>query len=141
MAYVATMGCSSCATIAIGGFKGSQIEINDSYKQSGTVPLSDGYTPAEFYSKILYPTEQKLGRSKDLPFQKLMEDIDKTSLKNKFTILTINQSQFFSKDKYWDKEFKRWGFALVHKTGNTIGETNYIYVRAPLSEQILEEEK
>jgi len=141
MSHVATMGCSSCATIAIGGFKSGQIEANETYKQTGTIPTSTGYTPGQFYSSVLFPTAQELGKSKDLPFENLMQEIAKTSLKTKFTIITINRDQYFAKDKYWHNEFKRWGFALVHKTGNNIGSTNYIYVRAPLSEEILEEEK
>ena len=134
MSYVATMGTSSCATIAIGGFKDGQHALNEAYKANPTtfVPPSVGYSVEQFYSKVLYPTAQELGRSHDLPLEKMMQGIDACDLKGKFIIATFNQTQWLAKDGYWAKELRRHGFKLVTKTNNDIGSMNYIYIRAPL---------
>jgi hypothetical protein len=137
MAHVATLGLSSCATIAIGGFKGPSIKANEDYKANPkdfVVASVDGQQPTieDFYSKILYPTRQDLGRTVDMPFELLMTKIKGSRLETKLTLIAINGNQFAEQDNYWPKEFKRHGFRLWIKTGNAIGSTNYIYCRAPL---------
>lgn len=141
MPHVATMGTSSCATISIGGFKtGDTIAQNEAYKADKTVPKTTGMTVKEFYSKVLYPTSQPLGKSCDLPFTKLMEDIEESSLKTKLVMATLNQYQYNGNDRYWHNELKSWGFVLVAKTKNTIGSVNYVYMRNPNAVEIEEGE-
>ena len=90
-----------------------------------------GLSAAAFYSDVLYPTSQPLGRSYEMPFERVMEEITASPLNSKFVILTINASQYRGNDNYWPNEFNRWGFQLTTKTKNSIGDVNYIYTRNP----------
>jgi len=143
MSYAATMGTSSCATIAVGGFKAGQMELNEAYKanKKSFVCPKDGYSVDEFSSNIIYPTSQPLGRTFDMPFEKLMEDLADSALSSKFVIATINKSQWLAKDNYWGKELRRWGFKLTFKCNNSIGMMNYIYTRNPNGVEIGEGEE
>lgn len=132
MSFIATMGTNSCATIAIGGFKSGQMEANEKYKadpKSYEEPKDEGLSVDQFYSQILYPITQPLGRTRDLPFEYLMKRLAKTSMADKFTIATLNIDQYDNKDGYWANELKRWGFKLIDKTKNNIGSMCYIFVR------------
>ena len=134
MTHVATMGTSSCATIAIGGFKGEvAMAINEAYKDTKEITTDTNrsdYSVNQFYSKVLYPTDQQLGRSMDMPFTKLMEDIDNSSMSTKLIIATLNEYQVEHKNKYWPTELAKFGFELVDKTKNTIGQMCYVYIRS-----------
>jgi hypothetical protein len=126
------MGASSCATIAVGGFKDGQYEANEKYKKDKVFEKpSEGYSVSEFYSKIIYPTSQPLGKTYEMPFEKLMKELQASPLKTKFTILVMNEYQYQAKDNYWANEANRWGFTLAYKTKNTIGSVNYVYIRNP----------
>lgn len=141
MPHVATMGTSSCATISIGGFKwGDAFGDNEKYKESGESNESEGLTVNEFYRKVLYPTSQPLGKSRDMPLRKLMDDIDESSLRSKLIMATLNHSQYMVKERYWHKELLECGFELVTKCSNSIGSTNYIYIRNPSKLEIEEGE-
>lgn len=132
MPHVATMGTSSCACIAIGGFNnGDSQTVNEEYKAEGVIPETSGHSIQFFYDEVLYPITQPLGRTKDLPFEKLMEDIDASSLSTKLIAATLNLHQYHESGMYWHNELKRWGFELVTKTDNVIGTVNYIYFRNP----------
>ena len=132
MPHVATMGASSCATISIGGFKApNSYENNEAYKTSGVVPESEGFTVKEFYSKVLYPVAQPLGKTRDLPFVKLMQDIDDSQLQTKLVVAVLNHAQRFAREGYWHNELKSFNFGLVTKTKNSIGSINYMYIRNP----------
>lgn len=138
MPHVATMGTSSCATISIGWFKGDTIAENEAFKNEGTVPETEGMEVKEFYNDVLYPVSQPLGRSRNLPFRKLMQDIDACALKTKLVMVTLNHSQYMQKSRYWHKELTEVGFKLITKTKNSIGSVNYVYMRNP-SEVAIEE--
>lgn len=141
MTHVATMGTGSCATIAISGFKEPNRQMNEDYKKDPKAfKAPAGMTVKEFYSSVLYPVSQPLGKTHDLPFERLMEDLEASSMKSKFIIATINDYQYQGHDNYWPKELNRHGFKLVAKTKNNIGSMNYIYTRAPLAEPIKEGE-
>lgn len=136
MTKLATMGTSSCATIAIQGFGNRDKGANEAYITGGAHIFEDeGISVGEFYDEILYPTEQDLGRTRDYPFEELMELIESVegdcggSMEDKYTVATLNAYQFNADDKYWPEQFKRWGFELVDKTKNSIGSICYIYVR------------
>lgn len=138
MTHVATMGTSSCATIAVGGFKDAMggvpllgKDANEAYKNDPQTfkNNSEGLTVKEFYDDILYPTRQDLGRTKEYPFEQLMEEIANSSLKTKYVVITLNNDQ--QMNGYWPKEIERWGFELVDKTNNSIGSMNWIYTRNP----------
>jgi len=133
MTHVATMGCSSCATIAIGGFKAGQKEINDAYLKDpkSFVEPKEGLTLDGFYNNVLYPTSQPLGKTKEYPFEKLMQDLKTSSMSSKFVIATINQGQYMGNERYWHKQLVKWGFQLFKKANNSIGSVNYIYFRNP----------
>lgn len=133
MSYLATLGTSSCATSAIGGFKTGQRKANEAYKATPAdfnAP-TDGLSVQGYYSKILHPTAQELGRTHDLPLEKLMQDIEASSMKTKLLMATLNTPQYQEDDNYWPKELKKWGFKLIAKTKNTIGTVNYMYMRNP----------
>lgn len=130
MTHVATMGTSSCATIAIAGFGQPEVIRNKKYMDDPTkADITSGQTVEEFYDKILYPTSQPLGKTADYPFDLLMEEIDKSRMNDKFTILTLNRSQKEGNDGYWVERLKDWGFFLIDETYNNIGEMCYIYTR------------
>lgn len=132
MPHVATMGTSSCATISIGGFKsGDSYTINEEYINNGTVPETEGLSVKQFYSQVLYPVSQPLGKTRDLPFEKLMQDIKSSSLHSKLCMITLNRDQFLARDGYWRDQLKKWDFKLITKCDNDIGSTNYIYMRNP----------
>lgn len=132
MTHVATMGAFSCATIAIGRFK-NQYDINEEYKQDKKAFRArfkaNGLTVGKFYTDILYPVAQDLGRSAEYPFELLMEEIEKSAINDKFIIAVLNENLFLMKDGYWPKELNRWGFKLIDKTNNDIGGVNYIFTR------------
>jgi len=131
MTHVATMGTSSCATIAIGGFNdkfGPQKQINEDYKNGKPFRLKGKETVSYWHDNVLYPVEQKLGKSGEYPFERLMEEIDKVEdLNTKFTIITLPSIDVAN--GYWPEELKRWGFIEADKTNNTIGSMNTIYIR------------
>jgi hypothetical protein len=131
MTHVATAGTSSCATIAIGNFKAGQKELNEQYKadpEGFKIPV--GMTVGEFYTKVLYPTTQPLGKSVDLPFELLMKHVDAGPLKTKFTTIVLNHTQFMQDKNYWPTELERWQFKLLAKTKNAIGgAVNYVFAR------------
>lgn len=128
MSRIATMGTSSCATIAINGFKPKDKQLNEAYLADPTkVTKGAGLSVAEFYSRVLYPTSQPLDHTADYPFELLMKELEKSSMVTKFTIVTLNEYQI--QDGYWQKQLEKWGFNLVDKTKNTIGSMNYIFTR------------
>lgn len=132
MTHIATMGTSSCATIAIGGFKDPVGKtLNEKYIKNPdefVLELDGGFSVEEFYKKILYPSSQPLGRTGDYPFELLMEELDKSKMSSKYVVITLNSYQNMS---YWPKQLSKWGFKLVDKTKNEIGTMNYIYIRNP----------
>ncbi len=141
MTHAATMGTFSCATMSIGSFKGNNRELNESYKKdpkSWATP-KEGLSVEQFSSQILYPTSQPLGRTHDMPFEKLMQDIKKI-LPDKLISATLNETQFMGNDHYWPKELKRHGFRLMAKTRNSWGQLNYVYMAIPREEKIQDKE-
>lgn len=143
MAHAATAGTSSCAMISVGWFKGQTPEQNEEYRTTGKDPVEStnrgsSLTPSEFYSQIIYPPSQPLGTTKEYTFDHLMDLIDECRLSSKMIQLVLNNSQRFQSDGYWHKRAKDRGFRLMMKAGNKIGSTNYVYVRCPLEEKIVE---
>lgn len=131
MTRIATMGTSSCATIAIAGFKAGQMEVNEEYRKDpdNFVLKGDGLTVEEFYSKVLYPTTQPLGNTKEYPFDMLMKELDASSMNDKFIIVTLNAAQYNQNSGYWPERLKEHGFEVMDKTKNAIGSLCYIFVR------------
>lgn len=132
MTHLATMGTFSCATMAIAGFKGNNIQINEEYKASKKPDdylKAAGLTVANWRQSILLPPSQPLGKTHDLPLELLMEQIEACDLKDKFVIATLNHAQYLGDDQYWPKELTRWGFKLVDKTMNNWGSMCYVYIR------------
>lgn len=127
MTRIATMGTSSCATIAIAGFKDEQKELNESYRKDPKSFKLNGMSVDEFYDKVLYPVSQPLGATGDYPFDLLMKELNKSSMKDKFIIATLNSYQFFG--GYFTELLLNNGFSLVDKTKNDIGEMCYIFIR------------
>ena len=142
MTHVETAGTFSCSHISIGWFK-NQKDANEKYKADKIkTPKPAGQMDCkEFYSKILYPVAQPQGKTYDMPFAELMEQIEGCNLKTKMVTATINHSQFMQDGQYWPKQLKEAGFKLVKKTVNTIGMTNYLFIRNPSEQAITEEEK
>ena len=134
MTHVATMGTSSCATIAIGGFKGQEaMDINEAFKAGADSKYDTSRSSLdvnEFYSKILHPLAQVLGRTKDMPFTELMQEVDKSYMKSKFIIATLNDFQRNHNNEYWPKELAKFGFEWVDETKNDIGMMCHVYVRS-----------
>lgn len=131
MPHVATMGTFSCATIAIGNFKGFTKAQNEAYKadpKSFPAP-TDGLSVAKFSSSILYPTSQPLGKTYDRPLEAIMQEIEESNLNEKYIIATLNSAQYIGDNGYLPDELNRWGFQLVDKTKNNWGSVNYIYTR------------
>lgn len=137
MTRIATMGTSSCATIAIAGFGWSkvdgkcEIERNENYLKAPEKWKEPENSVLDFYRSVLYPVEQKLGHSDEYPFEALMKTISEhPRLNKKFTIATLNAPQENFNDRYWPKQLEKWGFEKIHITKNSIGGTlNHIYVR------------
>jgi hypothetical protein len=131
MTRIATMGTSSCATIALAGFKQGQEDINENYLANKKPTNNKGMDVKAFYDKIIYPTSQPLGHTKEYAFDELMEAIENSSLASKFIIVTLNDYQENMKDKYWPGRLKHWGFTKIDKTKNSIGTVNHIYTVNP----------
>jgi hypothetical protein len=141
MTYACVTGTASCAMFSIGWFKGGK-EINENYqKDPKSFKYPDGGMPvSDFSNKVLLPTSQPVGRTYDLPFTKLMEDISSTGLDKKLIWATLNQAQFVGDDGYWRKELEKHGFKLMCKTKNNWGSVNYMFARNPAEIPILEGE-
>lgn len=129
MSRLATMGASSCATIAVSGFRPVDKKLNEEWNADpASFKEGEGLTVSEWYEEVLYPTTQPLGQTKEYPFDLLMERIsDYGFLDTKFTIAVLNSEQYHN--GYWPSIFEKHGFELVDKTKNTIGSVNYIYTR------------
>lgn len=139
MTKIATMGTSSCATIAIQGFENKDgyshykeeiayQEAVNSGKKWTKIPKKDADW---FYNQILFPTMQELGRTDDMPFSLCMKQIDKGPLSSKYIVCTLNAANFNFENYFWPKLLKQHGFSLVSTTKNHIGSMNYIFVRNP----------
>lgn len=142
MTHVETAGTFSCSHISIGWFK-NQKDANEKYKADKikTQKPAGKLDCKEFYTKILYPVAQEQGKTYDMPFEELMEQIGGCMLKSKMITAVINHSQFMQDNQYWPTQLKNHGFKLVKKTGNTIGMANYLFIRDPLGVALTEEEK
>lgn len=143
MTKVATMGTSSCATIALQGFKakgsalGSFDNKNENEKYLSGNRTIDPKDPCwdsirDFMSEVIGPTRQDLGRTEDLPFDKIMDFFDSDvhpgkSFGGKFIITTLNNSQ--ETEGYWPKRLKERGFVKIDMTSNDMGSVNHIYTR------------
>ena len=123
MSKLATMGTSSCATIAVQGFGTGDFKEEKAYQNT------NGMSVQGFYNEVLYPTTQDLGRTCDYPFSALMEAIDRSSMESKFMIATLNSYQYQQDDKFWPKLLESFGFQLNDKTYNSIGSMCYIFIR------------
>tara|TARA_R110000737_G_scaffold142443_1_gene173121 strand:- start:1186 stop:1692 length:507 start_codon:yes stop_codon:yes gene_type:complete len=123
------MGTSSCATIAIQGFKPADKAMNEAYlaDPAGYAVPTVG-TVQSFYDMVLYPTQQDLGRTGDYPFELLMGEIMASKMMSKFKIITLNSRQNM---EYWPVQLAKHGFILIDKTKNSIGSMNYIYSQSP----------
>lgn len=143
MTHVATLGTSSCATIAIGGFKGNNMADNEVYLQnpSSFKEGTSGLSVQDFSNNVLLPTSQNLGRSRDYPFEALMVAIDKSALKTKLVMATLNASQYMGNGQYWHKQLKKHGFKMIEKTQNSWGSVNYMYMRNPSRVAMTKEEE
>lgn len=132
MSMLQTAGTHSCATIAIGSFKGDNYERNEKYKATKEVirKKMSGLDVENFCNDILYPTKQDLGRTDDFPFEYLMDEIAK-HLSDKLITVTLNESQRYEHDGYWPKEFKRHGFVEVDRVNNEWGQTCSLYIKNP----------
>jgi len=129
MTKLATMGTSSCAAIAIQGFKPKDLVLEEEYTSNPIgfeLRLGGERSVQSFYDCVLYPTKQDLGRTGDYPFSLLMSKIDQSSMDTKFIIATLNAAQMH---QGWPKLLEDNGFQLIDKTKNTIGELCYIFVR------------
>lgn len=130
MTRIATMGTSSCATIAIAGFKDGQKDLNEAYiADPSTFKGADEMSVDKFYDKILYPVSQPLGHTDEYPFQALMEALDESSMAHKFVIATLNSHQYNGLGGYWRHQLEKHGFELIDKTDNEIGSICYIFTR------------
>lgn len=126
MTKLATMGTSSCATIAIQGFKGCDVELEKEYQRTG-VKSERARDVGWFYDNILYPVEQKLGRTSNFPFSQLMDMIDESEMHSKFIIAVLNEYQ--QDQEFWPPLLEARGFKLIDTTMNDIGSLNFVYVR------------
>lgn len=125
MSRIQTMGTSSCACIAISGFKEADWLLEEKYLEGSWKEPSKGKTVQEFYDEILYPTEQNLGRTKNYPFTLLMDLIEDSDMYGKFIIAVLASFQRLD----WEPKLEKRGFKLIDKTNNDIGTTNYIYTQ------------
>lgn len=150
MPTIATSGLASCATISIGrikwcppscGFRNT-LYLNEHFLNKATEEEKKEIVAAakkdldKFYSSIIYPVAQELGETGMHGFDALMTALSSHQLGNKFTQVCINRNQYQGNNKYWPKRFEHWGFKLAYVTGNSIGDDNYIFVRAPLAKAL-----
>lgn len=160
MPRLATTGNTSCASMAIGGFKfrWDPIKDNEEYLadknnyvlyENSDCKLDDlersaksSLSVGDWFNKIMFPVAQDLGESRDYPFDMLMDLIEKNEdTHTKHLSVLINQRQYMEKDMYWPKRFKERGFKLCNKFNNDIGYVNYLFEKTPLSVPIAEEDK
>lgn len=140
MPMLQTSGTHSCAMISIGDFKtGDQYKINEAYlkdKETGKLAGEDTYIISnlgmnvqEFIDRVLYPTEQELGRTNVYCFDHLMDLIEDTDLNGKYTIATLTGFQKSFENGYWDKRLTERGFTQIDQTYNNWGDVCYVYVK------------
>ncbi len=129
MSRLATMGTASCATIALSGFSMLDIKRDQEYLSDPSSFKYPNKSVRWFYDEILYPTEQVLGRTDEYPFTRLMQEIGKSDMKDKFIITTLSNSQTQFEDGYWLDKLKEFDFVLLEKTDNNIGEVCHIFTR------------
>lgn len=146
MTRIATMGTSSCATISIQGFKSQDMVINKKYMDNpgawkGPTPFDSGgeYSTesvgsvGSFYERILYPTDQDLGYTHDYPFDALMKELSGHKMNDKLICAVVPHSNNGWGSEVADYFFERlhaWGFHLRERTMNSIGGTNYLWIRS-----------
>ena len=131
MSRISTMGTFSCATIAIAGFKPEHRAADQKYlaDKDPLIAKAAEKSIQHFYNTVLYPTSQPLGKSDEFPFEALMEALNGHAMGDKFIIATLNQHQTQVDDGYWAKRLAHWGFELIDKTNNSIGQVCMIYTR------------
>jgi len=142
MTHVSVAGTFSCSQISIGNFKGWK-DRNEEYKakKNKTPKPANELSVDQFYTKILYPVAQPLGKTYDMPLRELMEHVDAGPLKTKLVTAMLNHTQYMQDGNYWPKELNELGFKLVAKTKNAIGGAiNYLYIRNPAGVEIEEGE-
>lgn len=133
MTRVSTSGMSSCATIAISGFKQEDYEMEMAHQKdpSEFSKPASGMSCWVFYNNVLYPTSQPLGKTGEYAFSALMAAINESSLKTKLITVALPSFQISYKDYFWPKLLKEHGFEEVAQTKNTIGSVNVIFIRNP----------
>lgn len=134
MTKLATMGTSSCATLAIQGFTEKatfpNYQKNEAYLNEGKGNEERMTTTVgRFLSDVLWPFEQDLGRTDNYAFDELMDKLEHHGVHKKFIIATLNEHQTHFKDGYWPKRLEARGFSLIDKTNNDDGMICYIYTR------------
>lgn len=140
MTKLATMGTSSCATMALQGFREEDIQLNRKW-MSGELDFAEpNFSVRRFYDDVLYPITQDLGRTDDYPFDLLMKRINNhIKMGKKFLIATLDPYQvFIAGGSYWLPRLEHWGFEHIHTTKNSIGDKdNYIFVRDPNKQEFV----
>lgn len=132
MTRIATMGTSSCATIAIAGFKDPHYVMNEQYRADPNafeLP-EEGLTVQQFQDQVITPIKQPLGHTKEYPFDMLMKAMDKQqTLAGKFIIITLNSYQMNNHDGYWVDRLTEWGFEKIDTTKNNQGGLCTVFTR------------
>lgn len=142
MTYIATAGAHSCACLAIARWDLYSKDAEDEYCKSGKVREwnTGELCLGPFYSDVLYPTEQELGKTRDYPFSYLMDRIDNDErLVGKYITAVLAEYQY--EKGYWPAKLRERGFKLVDKTNNYIGGINYIFVRNEARVEIEDDEE
>ena len=147
MPHIDCLGTFSCAAAAIGNFGKSQptvtIAANEAYLADKTklVRPTTGLSPSQWFSQVLMPVSQPQGRSYDLPFDALMDDVEACGLSTKMIAAILNTNLFAAGNGYFNRRLKARGFRLITKTGNSAGSTNYFYLRIPLEKEVTQAER
>lgn len=142
MTRLATMGTSSCATMAISGWKSEDKVLEEAYlagnfKYDPEADTARGDVPLHLVpGKLIYPLSQPMGESYDYPFSFIMDWLDgvievngtkNPSIGAKFIILTLNDSQY--QIGYWKDKIEARGFKKIDQSWNNAGEMNHIFTR------------
>lgn len=141
MTYVATTGAHSCACISIARWDDASRAAEREYLSKETTTMwGEGLSLVEWYSNVLYPTDQELGKTYDYAFSHLMDMIDSDErLEGKYITAVLAEYQYES--GFWPERLRARGFKLVDKTNNYIGGINYIYVRNNARVEIEDDEE
>jgi hypothetical protein len=131
MSRICVSGTYSCAALSLAGYKAKDLEMEKEW-QAGpkTVPDECVKDVADFYSNVIVPTSQPLGKTEEWPISALLlacEEVD--CMSTKYFTVVLNKSQFRGNNYFWPNLLQKHRFKVTDKTFNELGMDCLIMTR------------